>query len=285
MEESWCESKRAERYVLWNSSSNSKYFDEPRLRRKSIRVQILSTFFFRFKQSTIVLHPSPTHRPRKAGKGLEQGIFPLGRSTRPSILLVSTLLSSDSAVYFMDSTAEAHHRRGPPRRTNSSPFLRKPVPRDERSSTPPKARRRLSSFSSLQQQLVGGGTTNDDPSKPRASLERKSSALERHLSLLDLVAIGVGGTIGSGLFVLAGLVAHEYAGPATAVSWCLSGVAACLSGCCYAELSGRIPLAGSAYAYTYVAMGEVFAVVSAACLSVSSYLAHYGNLPRCDSHS
>lgn len=95
-----------------------------------------------------------------------------------------------------------------------------------------------------------------------------TSQLERHLSLFDLIAIGVGGTIGSGLFVLAGLVAHEYAGPATIISWCLSGFAACLSGCCYAELSGRIPLAGSAYAYAYVGMGEVFAFIAAACLSL-----------------
>jgi len=93
-------------------------------------------------------------------------------------------------------------------------------------------------------------------------------ALERHLSLVDLIAIGVGGTIGSGLFVLAGLVAHEYAGPSTIISWAISGATACLSGCCYAELSARIPLSGSAYAYSYVAMGELPAVLAAACLSL-----------------
>ena len=70
----------------------------------------------------------------------------------------------------------------------------------------------------------------------------------RHLTLFDLVSIGVGGTIGSGIFVLNGLIAHSYAGPATFISWIVSGVAALLSGCCYAELSGRIPSAGSSYA-------------------------------------
>lgn len=96
----------------------------------------------------------------------------------------------------------------------------------------------------------------------------QSQHLERHLSLLDTIAVGVGGTIGSGLFVLAGLVAHEYAGPATVLSWAISGSAACLSGCCYAELAARIPLAGGAYAYTYVAVGELPAVWAAACLSL-----------------
>jgi amino acid transporter len=95
-----------------------------------------------------------------------------------------------------------------------------------------------------------------------------TAALERHLTLLDLVAIGVGGTIGSGLFVLAGLVAHEYAGPAATLSWLVSGMAALLSGCCYAELASRIPIAGSAYAYSYVAMGEFPAVIAAACLTL-----------------
>lgn len=60
----------------------------------------------------------------------------------------------------------------------------------------------------------------------------------RHLTLFDLVSIGVGGTIGSGIFVLNGLIARSYAGPATFLSWMVSGAAALLSGCCYAELSG-----------------------------------------------
>jgi APA family basic amino acid/polyamine antiporter len=95
-----------------------------------------------------------------------------------------------------------------------------------------------------------------------------SKSLERHLDLIDLTLIGIGSTIGSGLFVLCGLVANQYAGPASILSWAVSGLAALLSGTCYAELSSRIPLAGSAYAYAFVAMGELPAVIAAACLSV-----------------
>jgi len=90
----------------------------------------------------------------------------------------------------------------------------------------------------------------------------------RHLSLFDLVSIGVGGTIGSGIFVLNGLIANQYAGPATFISWIISGIAAMLSGCCYAELSGRIPTAGSGYAYAFVALGELPAFITAGLLTI-----------------
>jgi len=94
----------------------------------------------------------------------------------------------------------------------------------------------------------------------------------RHLTLFDLVSIGVGGTIGSGIFVLNGLIANQYAGPATFLSWIISGIAALLSGCCYAELSGRIPSAGSSYAYAFVALGELPAFVTAAMLTLEFLL-------------
>lgn len=105
------------------------------------------------------------------------------------------------------------------------------------------------------------------------ALETKKHTLERHLSLLDLVSIGIGGTVGSGLFVLCGLVAHEYAGPSTAISWALSGFAACISGCCYAEMASRVPAAGSAYAYCFVSMGELPAVLAATCLTLEYVMA------------
>ena len=78
--------------------------------------------------------------------------------------------------------------------------------------------------------------------------------------------MGLGGTLGSGLFVLAGLVAHRYAGPAAVASWGMAGVAACCSAVPYAELAARIPLAGSAYVYAYVALGELPALLAASCL-------------------
>ena len=94
----------------------------------------------------------------------------------------------------------------------------------------------------------------------------------RHLSLFDLVSIGVGGTIGSGIFVLNGLIANQYAGPATFISWTVSGIAAMLSGCCYAELSGRIPSVGSSYAYAFVALGELPAFITAGMLTLEFLL-------------
>ena len=106
-----------------------------------------------------------------------------------------------------------------------------------------------------------------------SSLDTDSSStinnqLHRHLTLFDLVSVGVGGTIGSGIFVLCGLIANQYAGPATFLSWGIAGVAACLSGCCFAEMAGRIPTAGSSYAYTFISMGELPAFVSAGCLTL-----------------
>jgi len=68
--------------------------------------------------------------------------------------------------------------------------------------------------------------------------------------------------------VLSGLVARVYAGPSAVLSWAVAGAAACLSGCCYAELASRIPMPGSAYVYSYVAMGEYPAVVAATCLGL-----------------
>ena len=97
--------------------------------------------------------------------------------------------------------------------------------------------------------------------------------LRRHLSLFALVAIGIGITVGSGLFVLCGFVAKHYAGPATSLSWLIGGVTACLSGSAYAELSARVPAAGSAYAYAFVAIGELPALLAAACLSVEYLVA------------
>lgn len=65
------------------------------------------------------------------------------------------------------------------------------------------------------------------------------SELHRHLTLFDLVCVGVGATVGSGVFVLTGLIARNQAGPATFISWLIAGAAACASGLCYAELGGR----------------------------------------------
>ncbi|MEW6173284.1 MAG: amino acid permease [Bacillota bacterium] len=86
--------------------------------------------------------------------------------------------------------------------------------------------------------------------------ERESSKLSRLLGPLDLVALGIGAIIGTGIFVLTGVAAAQYAGPALVFSFLLSGVAAGLAAITYAELAAMIPVAGSAYTYTYASLGE-----------------------------
>nr|XP_004231631.1 cationic amino acid transporter 4, vacuolar [Solanum lycopersicum] len=80
--------------------------------------------------------------------------------------------------------------------------------------------------------------------------------LARKLSLFDLVAIGVGATIGAGVYILVGTVAREHTGPSLTISFFIGGLAAALSAFCYAELACRCPSAGSAYHYSYVCIGE-----------------------------
>ncbi|KAL0838394.1 hypothetical protein Bca101_090284 [Brassica carinata] len=80
--------------------------------------------------------------------------------------------------------------------------------------------------------------------------------LAKKLTVVDLVAIGVGTTIGAGVYILVGTVARQHTGPALAVSFFIAGLAAALSACCYAELASRCPSAGSAYHYAYICLGE-----------------------------
>mmetsp|Transcript_17219 Transcript_17219/g.19930 ORF Transcript_17219/g.19930 Transcript_17219/m.19930 type:complete len:681 (-) Transcript_17219:49-2091(-) len=119
--------------------------------------------------------------------------------------------------------------------------------------------------------VSGSSPKDDDNIMPNSTTGGNNLAqhqITRHLTLFDLVSIGVGGTIGSGIFVLCGYIAHSFAGPATCISWIISGIAACLSGVCYAELACRMPAAGSSYVYVYASMGELPAVLVAACLSL-----------------
>jgi APA family basic amino acid/polyamine antiporter len=80
--------------------------------------------------------------------------------------------------------------------------------------------------------------------------------LARTLGLWQLTAIGVGGIIGAGIFSLAGAVAHETAGPAVLISFLIAGVASAAAALAYAEFAGMVPVAGSAYTYGYVVLGE-----------------------------
>jgi APA family basic amino acid/polyamine antiporter len=96
--------------------------------------------------------------------------------------------------------------------------------------------------------------------KPVEELQREAGArggLRRVLGLGHLTAIGIGGIIGVGIFVLTGHVAATMAGPAVALSFVLAGIASGASALCYAEFSGLIPVSGSAYTYSYAVLGEL----------------------------
>lgn len=89
--------------------------------------------------------------------------------------------------------------------------------------------------------------------------EAGSGTLRRELGPLALVTLGIGAVIGTGIFVLAGNVASQHAGPALTLSMILAGIACGFAGLCYAELASMIPVAGSAYTYAYATMGELVA--------------------------
>ncbi len=84
-------------------------------------------------------------------------------------------------------------------------------------------------------------------------------ALKRTLSSGALVALGIGAIIGAGLFSITGIAAANYAGPGIMISFIIAAVGCGLAGLCYAEFSSMIPVAGSAYTYSYATMGEFIA--------------------------
>jgi len=88
---------------------------------------------------------------------------------------------------------------------------------------------------------------------------RADSGLKRALGAIDLTAIGIGAIVGAGIFVLTGQAAANYAGPAIVFSFILAAVASALTAICYAEFASMIPIAGSAYTYSYATLGEFFA--------------------------
>src|SRR2546422_161485 len=84
-------------------------------------------------------------------------------------------------------------------------------------------------------------------------------SLKRHLGALNLITLGIGAIIGAGIFVLTGQAAALYAGPAVPFSMAIVGVACAFAGLCYAEMASAVPVAGSAYTYSYATMGEIVA--------------------------
>ncbi|WP_026708568.1 amino acid permease [Flavobacterium frigidarium] len=133
--------------------------------------------------------------------------------------------------------------------------------------------------------------------KPLSVLLNEASddekGLKRTLSARSLVALGVGAIIGAGLFSLTGIAAADNAGPAVTLSFILAAVGCAFAGLCYAEFASMIPVAGSAYTYSYATMGEFVAwiigwdlvleyALGAATVAVSwsqyvdKFLANYG---------
>ncbi|WP_228001926.1 amino acid permease [Nocardia australiensis] len=108
---------------------------------------------------------------------------------------------------------------------------------------------------------------------------------KKSMGLWQLVALSLGGLVGAGVFSLAGVVANEVSGPAVLVSFAIAIIASGAAGLCYAEFAGMVPKAGSAYTYSYVALGEIIgfmigwdllleytAIVSVVAIAVSGYL-------------
>ncbi|MCY8817513.1 amino acid permease [Bacillus atrophaeus] len=89
--------------------------------------------------------------------------------------------------------------------------------------------------------------------------QSQTKSLSRSLSAFDLVLLGIGCVIGTGIFVITGTVAATGAGPALILSFILAGLACALAAFCYAEFSSSIPVSGSVYTYSYATLGELLA--------------------------
>ena len=87
------------------------------------------------------------------------------------------------------------------------------------------------------------------------------SGMAKTLGAFDLILLGIGCVIGTGIFVLTGVAAAKYAGPAVTISFMISGLACALAGLAYAEFSSIVPASGSAYTYTYASLGEFIAFI------------------------
>lgn len=91
-------------------------------------------------------------------------------------------------------------------------------------------------------------------------LQKKGRAqLEQTLSAFDLILLGIGAIVGTGIFILPGTVAAEHAGPAIVFSFIIAAIVCAFAGLCYSEFSSSVPVTGSAYSYAYVVFGELFA--------------------------
>ena len=108
------------------------------------------------------------------------------------------------------------------------------------------------------------GMTNLLAKKPLQTIlseaqESGEHSLRRALGPMNLVSLGIGAIIGTGIFVLTGTASANHAGPAIILSFILAAIASVFAGLCYAEFASMIPVAGSAYTYGYATLGEFIA--------------------------
>ena len=108
---------------------------------------------------------------------------------------------------------------------------------------------------------VGIGRIFRRKSVEQIQAEHEHGELKRSLGALNLVLLGIGCIIGTGIFVLTGRAAAQFAGPAIMISFVITGLLCAFVALCYAELASALPVSGSAYSYTYASMGEVVAWV------------------------
>src|SRR5919205_541211 len=111
-------------------------------------------------------------------------------------------------------------------------------------------------------------------------------SLKRSLGPINLIALGIGGIIGAGLFVRTAAAIAERAGPSVVLAFIVAGIGCAFAGLCYAEFASMIPVAGSAYTYSYATMGEFVAWIigwdlileyAVAAATVSSAWSQYAN--------